>query len=98
MLQVIGACSGYLRNQLDLINCVDVITISETYSLPKLRRFAYNFISENFMNVTRQQINRLAMDQVSFIVLCIIYLVLTSMIPFERAKSISNIGKRLAHV
>ena len=68
MLQVIGACSGYLRNQLDLINCVDVITISETYSLPKLRRFAYNFISENFMNVTRQQINRLAMDQVSFIV------------------------------
>ena len=66
MLQVIGACSGYLRNQLDLINCVDVITISETYSLPKLRRFAYNFISENFMNVTRQQINRLAMDQVSF--------------------------------
>ena len=68
MLQVIGACSGYLRNQLDLINCVDVITISETYSLPKLRRFAYNFISENFMNVTRQQVNRLAMDQVSFIV------------------------------
>ena len=65
LFQVIGACSGYLRNQLDLINCVDIITISETYSMPKLRRFAYNFFSENFLNVTRQQISRLNLDQVS---------------------------------
>ena len=65
LFQVIGACSGYLRNQLDLINCVDIITISETYTMPKLRRFAYNFFSENFLNVTRQQISRLNLDQVS---------------------------------
>ena len=62
--QVIGACSAYLRRQLDMINCVDVITLAETYALPRLRRFAYNYISENFMNLTRQQINRLTLEQV----------------------------------
>ena len=62
--KVIGACSGYLRNQLDLINCVDVITISETYSMPKLRKYAYNFISQKFMQVTPQQMSRLTLDQV----------------------------------
>ena len=35
--QVIGACSAYLRRQLDMINCVDVITLAETYALPRLR-------------------------------------------------------------
>ena len=48
--QVIGACSAYLRRQLDMINCVDVITLAETYALPRLRRFAYNYISENFQD------------------------------------------------
>jgi len=64
ILQVIGACSAYLRRQLDMINCVDVITLAETYALPRLRRFAYNYISENFMNLTRQQMNRLTLEQV----------------------------------
>ena len=62
--QVIGACSAYLRRQLDMINCVDVITLSETFTLPRLRRFAYNFISENFMTLSRQQLNRLTLEQV----------------------------------
>ena len=26
---MIGACSAYLRKQLDMINCVDVITLTE---------------------------------------------------------------------
>ena len=64
--QVIGACSAYLRRQLDMINCVDVITLAETYALPRLRRFAYNYISENFMNLTRQQMNRLTLEQVFY--------------------------------
>ncbi len=60
---MIGLCSAYLRRQLDLLNCVDVITLSETYALPRLRRFAYNFVSQNFMNLTTQQINRLSLEQ-----------------------------------
>ena len=61
---MIGACSTYLQRQLDMINCVDVITLAENYALPRLRRFAYNFISENFNQLTRQQINRLSIEQV----------------------------------
>ena len=62
---MIGACSAYLRKQLDMINCVDVITLAETYALPRLRRFAYNYISENFMNLTSQQMNLLTLEQVN---------------------------------
>lgn len=67
ILQVIGACSAYLRRQLDLINCVDVITLAETYALPRLRRFTYNFISENLMNLTLQQIHRLTLEQFDYL-------------------------------
>lgn len=42
---------------------MDVITLAETYSLNRLRRFAYNFISENFLNLTTQQIKRLDLEQ-----------------------------------
>jgi len=62
---VIGACSGYLRRQLDEINCVDVITLAENYALPRLRKVVYNFISENFRSITSQQISRLSLDQVN---------------------------------
>ena len=43
---------------------MDVISISETYSMPKLRKYAYNFISQKFMQMTHQQMSRLTLDQV----------------------------------
>ena len=64
IVPVIGACSAYLKRQLDMINCVDVITLSENYALPRLRKFAYNHISQNFMNLTDKQLHRLTLEQV----------------------------------
>ena len=64
IVPVIGACSAYLKRQLDMINCVDVITLSENYALPRLRKFAYNHISQNFINLTDKQLHRLTLEQV----------------------------------
>ena len=64
IVPVIGACSAYLKRQLDMINCVDVITLAENYALPRLRKFAYNHISQNFMNLTDKQLHRLTLEQV----------------------------------
>lgn len=46
---------------------MDVITLAETYALPRLRRYAYNFISENLMNLTIQQVHRLTLEQLDYL-------------------------------
>lgn len=45
VVAVVEACSNYLQAQLDLENCVDIVTIAETYSLNQLRLKVYRFIS-----------------------------------------------------
>ncbi|ELT88493.1 hypothetical protein CAPTEDRAFT_174860 [Capitella teleta] len=48
LLPVVSACASYLHLQLDLDNCIDILTIAETYSLPELTRIVYCYIGQNF--------------------------------------------------
>ncbi len=52
--KVVEACSNYLQAQLDVENCVDVVTIAETYSLAALRAKVYRFMSENLADFSRR--------------------------------------------
>ncbi|GIX76485.1 kelch-like protein 26 [Caerostris extrusa] len=47
LIAVVEACSSYLKEQLDLDNCVDVATIAEIYSLHKLLKDVYLFMCGN---------------------------------------------------
>ena len=47
-----NVCSTYLENQLDLENCVDVMTLAETYSLPRLRKIVYRYVSQNISKLS----------------------------------------------
>ena len=47
LLPVVGACASYLHSQLDLDNCIDILTIAETYSLPELTRIVYCYVGHN---------------------------------------------------
>ena len=51
---------------MDVENCVDVATLSETYFLPGLRRKAYKFISENLaaFSAKTELLHRLSANQV----------------------------------
>lgn len=44
---VVEACADFLYREIDLENCVDIATISETFTLPHLRKHAYCFIGEH---------------------------------------------------
>ncbi len=44
---IVEACSSYLSHQLDLENCVDILTIADTYSLLPLRQLVYCYIGQN---------------------------------------------------
>lgn len=71
MDSVVEACSNYLKSQLDIENCVDVVTIAETYSLAKLRQKCYRFICEHFYEFSvTNEINRLAWYQLEYILSC----------------------------
>ena len=58
--------STYLENQLDLENCVDVMTLAETYSLPRLRQIVYRFVSQNISKLSNNPsiIDRLTAEQI----------------------------------
>ena len=47
ILAVIEACAKFLFSEIDLENCVDIATISETYSLLPLRKYAYCFMARS---------------------------------------------------
>ena len=58
-------CSTYLENQLDLENCVDIMTLAETYSLPRLRKIVYRYVSQNISKLSNEPstVERLTAEQ-----------------------------------
>ena len=52
IIELVSACSDYLRSQLEIDNCVDIITISETYSLLPLRKYAYCYLAQHLDKLT----------------------------------------------
>jgi len=44
---VVGLCARYLDTNLDLENCVDILTIADTFTLQKLKHNVLRFLSEN---------------------------------------------------
>ena len=61
-----NVCSTYLENQLDLENCVDVMTLAETYSLPRLRKIVYRYVSQNISKLSSESsiTDRLTAEQI----------------------------------
>lgn len=68
---VVEACSNYLQTQLDLENCVDIVTIAETYSLTKLRQRVYRFICAHLHDLSKSnEFFRLSWSQLEHILAC----------------------------
>lgn len=61
MLPVVSACADYLHSQLDVDNCVDVLTLAETYALLPLQKLAYRFVGRHFSEL--QQLHCLSCMQ-----------------------------------
>ena len=61
-----NVCSTYLENQLDLENCVDIMTLAETFMLPRLKKITYRFVSQNISKLSNNSsiIERLTADQI----------------------------------
>ncbi|KAJ8982131.1 hypothetical protein NQ317_002858 [Molorchus minor] len=68
VIPVVRACSNYLEAQIDVDNCVDMVTIAETYSLNQLQNTVYRFMSGHltefsnspeFYRLTPQQLETL---------------------------------------
>lgn len=64
---VVEACTDYLQSHMDMDNCVDLATISETFSLQKLRQKCYRFICSN---LTEGLTKRLTWQQFSYVLSC----------------------------
>jgi len=63
---VVSLCARYLDSNLDLENCVDILTLADTYALHKLRRTVLRFLSENLKQFCRtQEFQRLDLSQIS---------------------------------
>ena len=60
-----NVCSTYLENQLDLENCVDIMTLAENFMLPRLKQICYRFVSQNISKLSNNSsvIERLTADQ-----------------------------------
>ena len=72
ILPVVQACSDFLFRQLDIDNCVDIITIAETYSMSQLCKAAYVFTARHlerlscmveFSRLSQQQLEKLLSGQ-----------------------------------
>lgn len=71
VVAVVEACSNYLQTQLDLENCVDIATISETYSLEGLRSVVYRFMSSHLVEFSRSsEFYRLSAQQLEHLLSC----------------------------
>lgn len=65
MEPVIQACSKYLLSQVDIENCIDIVTIAETYCLDRLRLRVYRFMSENLVEFfNSREVYRLSPQQI----------------------------------
>lgn len=68
---VVVACTDYLQTQLDNDNCIDLLNISETYSLPKLRLECCRFICGHIRELSSiGEICRLDWRQLEHILSC----------------------------
>ncbi|BES95692.1 BTB And C-terminal Kelch [Nesidiocoris tenuis] len=68
---VVEACSNYLQSQLDLDNCVDIATISETYSLKQLRTIVYRFMCCHLVEFSKSpEFSRLHPQQLEHLLAC----------------------------
>nr|XP_018918256.1 PREDICTED: kelch-like protein 26 [Bemisia tabaci] len=71
VVAVVEACSNYLQSQLDCENCVDIATISETYSLSKLRVRVYRFMSAHLREFSMlPEFLRLSVEQLEHLLSC----------------------------
>ena len=52
VVPVVAACSHYLRSQLDVDNCLDLLTIAETYTLPDLCQQIYCYMGQNLARLS----------------------------------------------
>lgn len=68
---VVDACTDYLQSHLDMENCVDLATISETFSLQKLRQKCYRFICANLTAFSAtNEMNRITWQQLNQVLSC----------------------------
>ncbi|RZF35453.1 hypothetical protein LSTR_LSTR013111 [Laodelphax striatellus] len=71
VVAVVEACSNYLQTQLDLENCVDIATLSETYSLEGLRSVVYRFMSSHLVELAQSaDFCRLSKMQLEHLLAC----------------------------
>merc|ERR1719275_336733 len=49
---VVHLCSSYMESGLDLENCVDILSLADTFSLQKLRPQVLRYMSENLSQLT----------------------------------------------
>lgn len=71
LFPVVEACSGYLQEQLDLENCVDVATIAETYCLHQLRKRVYQFMCSCLYRFSQMpDFQRLSVFQLEYLLAC----------------------------
>jgi len=64
VLSVISRCVEYLTDHIELDTCVDILSLGETYSLPKVRQMALRYISENLTQFRRScELERLSLTQ-----------------------------------
>jgi len=60
-----------LQAQLDLENCVDIVTLAETYSLFQLKERVYRFICSHLMEFAQKQdFQRLSAEQMDHLLSC----------------------------
>lgn len=68
---VVDACTNYLQSHLDIENCVDLATISETFSLRKLRQNCYRFMCEKLSEFSlTNEMKRLTWQQLNYVLSC----------------------------
>lgn len=68
---VVDACTDYLQSHLDIENCVDLATISETFCLQKLRQKCYRFICGNLSGFSvTDEMKRLTWQQLNYVLSC----------------------------
>lgn len=68
MDKVVHACANYLGAQLTLENCIDIVTIAETYSLVCLKKIVYRFMCEHLLEFSKTtEFCRLAWYQLEYI-------------------------------
>lgn len=65
---IVEACLNYLQQQLDIDNCIDILTIAETYSLASLKQKVYRFICGHLFEVSKtNEFLRLTCHQLEYI-------------------------------